>query len=48
MKLGTVVYKNKLYNLDCMSLEELENLLKEIENANDELINKGKNIINNN
>lgn len=31
MKLGTVVYKNKIYNLDYMTSEELKNLLNEIE-----------------
>jgi len=31
MKLGTVVYENKIYNLDYMTIEEVEKLLKEIE-----------------
>ena len=31
MKLGTVVYDNKIYNLDYMTIEEVEKLLKEIE-----------------
>ena len=31
MKLGTVVYKNKIYNLDYMKTEELKQLLVEIE-----------------
>lgn len=31
MKLGTIVYESKIYNLDYMTMNELENLLKEIE-----------------
>ena len=31
MNLGTVVYKNKIYNLDYMKTEELKNLLAQIE-----------------
>ena len=31
MKLGTVVYENKIYNLDYMSIEEMKNLLNIIE-----------------
>lgn len=31
MKLGTVVYSNKIYNLDYMTAEEMKNLLKMIE-----------------
>jgi len=34
MKLGTVVYGNKIYNLDYMTTDELENLLKMIEEDN--------------
>lgn len=33
MKLGTVVYENKIYNLDYMSIEEMKILLEKIENA---------------
>lgn len=32
MKLGTVVYDNKIYNLDYMSIEEMKELLERIEN----------------
>ncbi len=31
MKLGTVVYANKIYNLDYMSIEEMKELLQKIE-----------------
>lgn len=31
MNLGTVVYKNKIYNLDYMKTDELKQLLDEIE-----------------
>ena len=31
MKLGTVVYENKIYNLDYMSIEEMKTLLEKIE-----------------
>lgn len=31
MKLGTVVYDNKIYNLDYMTAEEMKQLLKKIE-----------------
>lgn len=31
MNLGTVVYKNKIYNLDYMKTEELKALLEQIE-----------------
>ena len=31
MNLGTVVYKNKIYNLDYMKTEELKKILDEIE-----------------
>ena len=31
MNLGTVVYKNKIYNLDYMNTEELKELLAKIE-----------------
>ena len=30
MKLGTVVYANKIYNLDYMSIEEMKELLQKI------------------
>ena len=31
MKLGTVVYDSKIYNLDYMTAEEMRELLKKIE-----------------
>lgn len=31
MKLGTVVYDNKIYNLDYMTADELNQLMKKIE-----------------
>ena len=31
MKLGTIAYKNKIYNLDYMKADELKNLLEQIE-----------------
>lgn len=31
MKLGTVVYDGKMYNLDYMSLQEMQDLLNKIE-----------------
>lgn len=31
MKLGTVVYENKIYNLDYMTIEEMKELLQKIE-----------------
>lgn len=31
MKLGTVVYEGKIYNLDYMTAEEMKELLKNIE-----------------
>lgn len=41
MKLGTVVYENKIYNLDYMTTEEMENLLKVIENDKNKKILDG-------
>lgn len=31
MKLGTVVYENRIYNLDYMTVEDMKSLLKKIE-----------------
>lgn len=45
MKLGTVVYQNKIYNLDYMSLEEMRTLLATIEKEKEQNIIKAKNII---
>ena len=45
MKLGTVVYKNKIYNLDYMSSEELKDLLHQIESDNKNAIDETKKMI---
>ncbi len=47
MNLGTVVYNNKIYNLDYMTLEEIELLLKNIENEKKEDFMQAKKIIKN-
>lgn len=47
MKLGTVVYNNKIYNLDYMTSEELKELLKLIEENKKLGLNEAKSIINN-
>ena len=46
MKLGTIVYKNKIYNLDYMNSIEVEQLLKRIEEDKVKNIAEGKKIIN--
>lgn len=46
MKLGTVVYENKIYNLDYMTSEEVEKLLKKIENDKAKNIAEGKKMTN--
>lgn len=48
MKLGTVAYKNKIYNLDYMSIEELKNLLKTIEIDKKNSFNEVKEMLKNN
>ncbi len=45
MKLGTVAYEDKIYNLDYMSSEEIKNLLQKIENSKDRNFEQGKRII---
>ena len=47
MNLGTVVYSNKIYNLDYMTIEEMELLLKEIENVKKEEFLQAKKLIRN-
>ena len=47
MKLGTVVYGNKIYNLDYMSAEEMKLLLKTIEDDKKAGIEQAKSIIEN-
>lgn len=45
MKLGTVVYDNKIYNLDYMSIEEMKELLERIESEQKTAFKDAKNII---
>lgn len=47
MKLGTVIFSDKVYNLDGMSLDEMKNLLREIEEDKKQSINNAKNMIRN-
>ncbi len=47
MKLGTVIFSDKAYNLDGMSLDEMKNLLREIEEDKKQSINNAKNMIRN-
>ncbi len=42
MKLGTVVYDGKIYNLDYMTSEEVENLLKKVEEDKSKDFTQGK------
>ncbi len=44
MKLGTVVYEGKIYNLDYMSSEEIQVLLKKIEDEKKKNFEQGKKI----
>lgn len=39
-KLGTVVFEGRLYNLDNMSIDELEKLLNAIESKKTNVMNK--------
>ena len=45
MKLGTVVYNEKIYNLDYMSTEEMKNLLKIIEKEKNDCFADAKKIL---
>ncbi len=45
MKLGTVVYENKIYNLDYMSIEEMKNLLNIIEQDKTSSFKEAKKIV---
>lgn len=47
MKLGTVVYQNKIYNLDYMTTEEMEKLLKKIETDKAQSFKFAKEIVKN-
>ena len=44
MKLGTIVYEGKIYNLDYMDTIEMEELLKKIENQKESDFSQGKRI----
>lgn len=45
MKLGTVVYENKIYNLDYMTIEEMKDLLKIIEQEKNNSFKEAKKIV---
>lgn len=45
MELGTIVYDNKIYNLDYMKTEELKNLLNIIEDEKEKCFQKAKKAI---
>ena len=45
MNLGTVVYKNKIYNLDYMKTEELKQLLEKIEEEKKNSFNDVKKMV---
>ena len=47
MKLGIVVYKEKIYNLDYMSIEELKILLDTIEKEKNQNFNEAKKLLKN-
>lgn len=48
MKLGTIAYKNKIYNLDYMNVDELKVLLKQIETEKKDSFNNVKTLLKNN
>ena len=45
MKLGNIVYEDKIYNLDYMSSEEIEELLKKVIESRKQNFIQGKKII---
>jgi hypothetical protein len=45
MKLGTVVYENKIYNLDYMTVDEMKNLLEKIEKDKSNNFEQGEKVI---
>lgn len=47
MKLGTVVYDNKIYNLDYMTTDELNELQKKIDESKSSIFKEAKSLINN-
>ena len=46
MKLGTITYEEKIYNLDYMNSEEIEVLLKNVTNKRKECMQEGKKLLN--
>ena len=44
MKLGTVLYEGKIYNLDYMDTNEVKELLKKVEQKKEAEISQGKSI----
>lgn len=47
MKLGTVVYDNRIYNLDYMTTEEMKGLLQKIEADKKASIIEAKDVLKN-
>ena len=45
MKLGTVVYENKIYNLDYMTIDDMKELLQKIELEKSTSFKEAKNLI---
>ena len=45
MKLGTVVFENKIYNLDHMQADELKTLIKKIEESKKEEVKQTKEFV---
>ena len=45
MQLGTVVYENKIYNLDYMSIEDMKELMKRIEEDKKNSLANAKKIV---
>lgn len=45
MQLGTVVYENKIYNLDYMSIDEMKILMKKIEEDKKNALANAKKIV---
>ena len=48
MKLGTIAYKNKIYNLDYMNIDDLKILLTLIEMQKKESFKSAKEMLKNN
>ena len=45
MELGTVVFENKIYNLDHMELDEMKALLKKIDDAKKKEVEETKEFV---